>query len=120
MYDVKTGAQRDTDVAPVLIYIYVLPLVADSPLEDKSLDGRLVYKDGTEKHIPAAAVNDDFREGLHDLIRRVVSEKPARRVPSSAECHCCDLTDRDCPERVDSDLPTDNNGSAADRSLLDF
>ena len=120
VYDVKTGAQRDSDVAQVMIYMYALPLVADSPWEGESLDGRLVYKDGTEKYIPASSIDDDFREGLHDLIRRVVSEKPARRVPSSAECNWCDLTDLDCPERVDSDLSIDNNGSAADRSLLDF
>ncbi len=120
VYDVKTGAQRDSDVAQVMIYMYALPLVADSPWEGKSLNGRLVYKDGTEKYIPASAVDSDFREGLHDLIRRVVSEKPARRIPSPPECNWCDLTDLDCSERVDSDLPIDNSEVAGDRSLLDF
>ena len=120
VYDVKTGAQRDSDVAQVMIYMYALPLVAGSLWEGKTLDGCLVYRDGTEKHIPASAIDSDFREGLVDLIRKVVSDKPARRVPSPAECSWCDLTDRDCPERVDSDLPIGNNGSAADRSPLDF
>ena len=120
VYDIKTGAQRDSDVAQMMIYMYALPLVAGSPWKDKSLDGRLVYKDGTEKYIPASAIDQDFREGLHDLIRRVVSDKPARKVPSPPECNWCDLTDLDCPERVDSDLPLDNSGSAGDRSLLDF
>ena len=120
VYDVKTGAQRDSDVAQVMIYIYALPLIADSDWEGKSLDGRLVYKDGTEKYIPASAIDTDFREGLHDLIRRVVSDDPARRVPSPAECNWCDLTDLDCPERMDSDLPENNSGPAGDRSLPDF
>ena len=120
VYDVKTGSQKDSDVAQVMIYMYALPLVAGSPWEGKSLDGRLVYKDGTEKYIPTSAIDDDFREGLHDLIRRIVSDKPARKVPSSAECNWCDLTDLDCPERVDSDLSIDNNGSTDDKSLLDF
>ena len=92
VYDVKTGAQRDSDVAQVMIYIYALPLVPGSPREGKSLDGCLVYRDGTEKYIPASAIDTDFRERLHDLIRRVVSDDPARRVPSPAECNWCDLT----------------------------
>ena len=102
VYDVKTGAQRDSDVAQVMIYLYALPLVRDSPWKGKSLDGCLVYRDGTEKHIPASAIDDDFREGLHGLIRRVVSDDPARRVPSPSECNWCDLTDFDCPERLNS------------------
>ena len=120
VYDVKTGAQRDSDVAQVMIYLYAFPLIADSDWEGKSLDGRLVYKDGTEKYIPASAIDTDFREGLHDLIRRVVSDDPARRVPSPAEYNWCDLTDLDCPERMDSDLPENNSGPAGDRSLPDF
>ena len=117
VYDVKTGVQRDSDVAQVMIYMYALPLVADSPWAGKSLDGRLVYKDGTKKYIPASAIDQDFRAGLHDLIRRVVSEKPARRVPSPAECDWCDLTDLDCPERLDSALLMDRDGATGDRSL---
>ena len=39
-------------MAQVMIYMYALPLVAGSPWEGKSLDGCLVYRDGTEKHIP--------------------------------------------------------------------
>ena len=120
VYDVKTGAQRDSDVAQVMIYMYALPLVAGSPCEGKSLDGRLVYKDDTEKYIPASVIDQDFTEGLHDLIRRIVSDKPARRVPSPPECNWCDLTDLDCPERVDSDLPNSQNGSASAGRRLEF
>ena len=87
VYDVKTGAQRDSDVAQVMIYMYTLPLVTGSPWEGKLLDGRLVYRDCTEKYIPASAIDSDFREGLHDFIRRIVSNEPARRVPSPAECN---------------------------------
>ena len=120
VYDVKTGAQRDSDVAQVMIYMYGLPLVSNSDWEGKSLDGRLVYRDGTEKYILASAIDSDFREGLHDLIRRVVSDKPARRVPSPPECNWCDLTDLDCPDRINSDFPSGPNGSAGDGRRLDF
>ena len=120
VYDVKTGAQRDSDVAQVMIYMYALPLVAASDWEGKSLDGRLVYRDGTEKYIPASAIDSDFREGLHDLIRRVVSEEPARRVPSPPECSWCDLTELDCPERIHSDRPIEPEGSAGNGRQLDL
>ena len=120
VYDVKTGAQRDSDIAQVMIYMYALPLAADSPCKGNAPDGRLVYRDGTETYIPAAPVDDDFREGLHDLIRRVVSDDPARRVPSPSECNWCDLTDLDCPERVDSDPSGDAGRYAGDGRPLDF
>ena len=105
VYDIKTGAQRDSDVAQVMIYMFALPLTPGSRWKGQKLDGRLIYKDGTEKYIPVSAVDDDFREGLFDLIRRVVSDRPARRVPSPAECNWCDLTDLDCPERMESEVP---------------
>ena len=120
VYDVKTGAQRDSDVAQVMIYMYALPLVAGSAWQGKSLDGRVVYRDGTEIHIPAPAIDTDFREGLHDLIRRVVSDDPARRVPSPPECNWCDLTDLDCPERIDSALAGDAGVPAEYGRALDF
>ncbi len=120
VYDVKTGVQRDSDVAQVMIYMYALPLAADSSCKGESPDGCLVYSDGTEIYIPASAIDDDFREGLHDLIRRVVSDEPARRVPSPSECNWCDLTDLDCPERVYSDPSRDAGRSAGDGRPLDF
>ena len=120
VYDVKTGAQRDSDVAQVMIYMYALPLAADSPWKGKSPDGRVVYRDGTEIYIPATAVDADFRKDLHDLIRRVVSDDPARRVPSPSECNWCDLTDLDCPERIDSELPSNTGGPARNGRPPDF
>ena len=121
MYDVQTGAQRDSDVAQVMIYMYALPLVNGLSLGRRSRsDGRLVYRDGAENFIPATAIHSDFREGLHDLIRRVVSGDPARRVPSPPECNWCDLTDLDCSARIDSDLPGDAGGPAKHGMPLDF
>lgn len=67
--------------------MYAPPLAEDSPWIGGSPDGRAVYRDSAELYIPATAIEDDFREGLHDLIRRVVSDDPARRVPSPSECN---------------------------------
>ena len=79
-----------------------------------------MYRDGAEKYIPATAIDSDFREGLHDLIRRVVSEEPARRVPSPTECSWCDLTKLDCPERINSDRPIEPERSAGNGRQLDL
>ena len=83
--------------------MYALPLISGSPLRGRSPRGRLIYRDGKEKAIPASAIDDDFRQGLFGLIRRVVSDAPPIRVPSADECGWCDLTSTDCPERVEAD-----------------
>ena len=115
VYDVGTGAHRDSEDARVMIYMYALPLVADSPWQGRPLYGRLVYRDGTEKYSPASAIDANFRKGLHDLIRRVVSDDPARSMPSPSERNWCDLTDR-----IDSDLPSDPEELSGNRKQLDF
>ena len=90
-----------------MIYMYALPLIPGSPLRGHSPHGRLIYRDGKEKAIPASAIDDDFRLGLFTLLRRVVSDTPPIRVPSAGECGWCDLTSRDCPERIEADTVED-------------
>ena len=103
IFDIKTGAERDSDIAQVMIYMYALPLIPGSPLRGHSPQGCLIYRDGKEKAIPASAIDDDFRQGLFSLIKRVVSDAPPIRVASAGECGWCDLTSTDCPERVEAD-----------------
>ena len=100
IYDVKTGKQRDSDVAQVMIYMYAVPRAQDSPWRGKRPDGCLVYKDGTRKVIPANAIDDNFKENLFALLRRITAGEPASRVPSTQECGFCDLTYNDCSERI--------------------
>ena len=107
VFDIKTGAERDSDVAQVMIYMYALPLIPGSPLRGHSPQGRLIYRDVKEKNIPSSAVGDDFRQGLFGLIKRVVSDAPPIRVPSAGECGWCDLTSRDCPEHIEADTVED-------------
>ena len=42
-------------------------------------------------------------ELLTSILRRLAAEAPPRRVPSAQECRFCDITAKDCPDRVDSD-----------------
>ena len=122
VFDIKTGAERDSDVAQVMIYMYALPLISSSPLREHSPQGRLIYRDGKEKAIPASAIDDDFKQGLFSLIRRVVSEAPPIRVPSAGECGWCDLTSRDCPERIEANTveETPSAHSASPSTDADF
>ena len=120
VFDIKTGAERDSDVAQVMIYMYALPLIPGSPLRGHSPQGRLIYRHGEEKAIPASAIDDDFRQGLFSLIKRVVSDTPPIRVPSAGECGWCDLTSRDCPERIEADTVEDMPTAHAASADADF
>ena len=122
VFDIKTGAERDSDVAQVMIYMYALPLIPSSPLREHSPQGRLIYRDGKEKAIPASAIDDDFRQGLFSLIKRVVSDAPPIRVPSAGECGWCDLTSRNCLERIEADTveETPSAHSASPSTDADF
>ena len=39
VFDIKTGAERDSDVAQVMIYMYALPLITGSPLRGAVASG---------------------------------------------------------------------------------
>ena len=66
-------------------------------------DGRLVYADSEDVDIPNSAIYDTFVTNFSDLIKRVSSTTPARRVPSKMECGFCIITSSDCPERAAGD-----------------
>ena len=100
VYDAKTGSQKASDAAQVMIYLYALQ--RDHRYQGRSLEGRLVYGDGAEVRVPGSSLNGAFIEDLHDLLYRVTGREPAERVPSSRECAWCPLTSDDCPDRVES------------------
>jgi CRISPR/Cas system-associated exonuclease Cas4 (RecB family) len=99
--DVKTGQPRESDQVQVMIYMWAVPRAHPKYLR-RRLDGLVVYPDH-EVRIPAESVDDAFVERLAGLIKRVSADAEARRVPSSGECKFCDLTLKDCPERVEAE-----------------
>ena len=101
VYDVKTGRERGSDEAQVKLYMYLLPRAKDTRWHGVIFDGCVVYGDGQERRISATAVDDEFVAAVQSLMRRVVSDTPARRVPSAPECAWCDLTTADCDARID-------------------
>ena len=99
--DVKTGQPKPSDHAQVMIYMWAVPRALPK-YRGLRFDGLVVYPDH-EVRIPAEAVDAAFVGNLAGLIKRVSSDAPARRVPSLDECKFCDLTVKDCLERVEAE-----------------
>ena len=104
IYDVKTGQRRDSDEIQVKLYMFLLPLSGHRRWQGVSFDGCLVYADGTEKRIATDAITDEFRESVTTFMRRIVSRKPARHVPSERECGWCEVSSEDCSERIEPEV----------------
>ena len=101
IYEMKTGEPAASDHVQVMIYAYAIPL-AFRQYEGMKFDGTVVYRDH-QVPIPADAVDGRFKTSLAQLIRKVGSTAPARKVPSAMECGFCEITTADCPERIDSE-----------------
>ena len=91
IYDVKTGQESDSHVVQVQLYMYLVPRATNGRWSETTFDGGLVYKDGREKVVPASSVDEAFVNRVAQFIRRMVSDTPARRVPSAPECRFCDI-----------------------------
>ena len=105
VYDVKTGRPRAADEIQVKLYMYLLPVSNHGRWRRARMDGCVVYADGTEVPIGADAIDDEFKGQVAGIMRRIVSEEPARHVPSERECGWCELTAADCSERIEADSP---------------
>ena len=99
--DVKTGQPRPSHSVQVMLYMYAIPR-ALRQFRGIDFNGKLVYTDH-EIDIPASAVDDSFVGNMSQLILRIASATPARRVPSRMECGFCDITSADCHERAAED-----------------
>ena len=100
--DAKTGQQRDSDTAQVMIYMYAVPRTLHR-YKGVEVDGRVVYSNGHVVDVPASCVSQDFIDRMGQLVTRLASDDPARRVPSALECSFCDITKVNCPDRVDEE-----------------
>ena len=98
VYDTKTGRPSPSHHIQVMVYMYAVPR-ALRQYKGVRFDGKVVYDDH-EVTIPASAIDQPFIDGLGELIRRIASGPPARKVPSVMECGFCNITKADCPERA--------------------
>lgn len=101
--DCKTGSPRVSDHMQVLIYMLILPYVR--PIwKTVPVHGRLQYRHD-RVDIPAHAVDDRFRERFRQTMAQIGGAAPLLRLPSYGECQFCDISRRDCPDRVDTPPP---------------
>ncbi len=98
--DCKTGSPRISDHFQVLTYMIVLPFT-HSACKGKDLDGQVHYSNEMVE-IPSAKVTAQLRRLFKETMHRVGGGSALTRVPSYAECRFCDISGRDCPDRVES------------------
>ena len=103
---VKTGAERASHVAQVMIYMYALPRAVEQ-YKDARIAGEIHYPNRIQR-VPRGGLDQDFIRQLITLIHRVAAPDPPPSTPSAAECRFCDISAADSPERVD--VATDDEG----------
>ena len=99
--DAKTGRNSPHHAVQVLTYMYAVPRALPE-YRGMECRGHVIYPDGNVQ-IPVSGLDQPFVERLGALIRRLADETPARRVPSAQECRWCDITSKDCPERMEDE-----------------
>ena len=103
--DIKTGQPRTSDHVQVMLYMYAIPKAFPEKYRDVVFEGRVVYGE-EEVPVPSSAVDGKFVERFSELIRRLASNEPSRKVPSYGECGFCKIPVSECPDRVDKDSST--------------
>ena len=96
--DAKAARPNPSHEIQVMLYMTWLPMI-DPRFQKVELSGEVYYGEEAVINIPAASVNDWFKEITAGLITRVTSKTPPRRAPSESECRFCPISRRYCPER---------------------
>ena len=97
--DVKNGQSSPSHNVQVVLDMYAVPKAPQ--YKGNAFTGSVVYP-GHSVEIPVGAVDAGFVENMGRLVRRLASDQPARRMPSTSECRFCAITGADCPERMDA------------------
>jgi hypothetical protein len=105
--DCKTGTPRHSDHFQVLVYMLALPHV-DGPCKGRKLDGRLIYG-STIVDIPSSKIDADLKGLFRKTVLTIGGPEPARKVASWGECRYCDISQADCPERIDTETKVTGN-----------
>jgi hypothetical protein len=95
IFDCKTGKERDSDQAQVLIYMWLLS--QNPQTADRTIRGEVVY---SERRSVIERIPESFENDMRFFIKLICSKKPPRRTPGNA-CRFCKITKDDCADRVD-------------------
>ncbi len=99
--DVKTGREQAWHAVQVQIYKYAIAR-ARPEYHDRMIAGQVVYP----RHVtraPRGALDNGFIRDLGALIQKVAAPNPPPAAPSAQECRFCDITELDCPERLEGE-----------------
>lgn len=104
--DCKTGRSNNSHQVQVLLYMMFLPhdhqLLTNEHLRKLPWEGRVVYKK-TVVPVPSVMVTKSLIAISKSIIGRLGRACAARKVPSERECRKCDISESDCPERLEDD-----------------
>lgn len=106
--DCKTGRSKNSDQVQTMLYMMYLPSSHFTSMDPNKTfaalpwQGRVVYKNNSIP-VPSIALTKSFTSIVDETITKLSIENPARKVPSENECRRCDISEEDCPERLESD-----------------
>ena len=81
------------------IYKYAIAR-ARPEYHDRMIAGQVTYPRHITR-VPRGALDNGFIRDLGALIRKVAAPDPPPAAPSAQECRFCDITELDCPERLE-------------------
>ena len=84
----------------VMVTMYLLPRPNHGRWRGNTLEGCVLYADGTEKRVGADEIDAGFRKRAAAVMRQITSDAPTKYVSSAGECGRWMLTDDDCSERI--------------------
>lgn len=105
--DCKTGSPRHSDHLQVLLYMLALPHV-EGPWKGLKIEGRIVY-DHSIVDVPSSKIDAELKDLFRKTVQTLGGPTPARKVPSRSECRYCDISQADCPERIEIVSPAIGN-----------
>lgn len=102
VWDVKTGKQRASDQIQVMLYMLMGPYSCAvlNGWSGAPIEGR-VYYPKLDLEVPAPLVDAAFIERVKSFCALFEESDPPLRSPGG-DCMWCDITKKDCPERVAS------------------
>ena len=99
--DVKTGQERPSHTAQLMLYMYALPRALPQYREAR-IRGEVFYPTHTHR-VGRGSLDQGFIRRLVALIQLIAAPEPPPTAASASECRFCDITADDCPDRVDAD-----------------
>lgn len=101
--DCKTGKEKPSDKTQVLIYMLLLPLSPShkDKLQGMQISGQIQYQHH-RADVTVDQVNADFKTVVRKAMNVAAQTEQPGKVPSFGECRWCDITAKDCPQRVEN------------------